>query len=1313
MGLLLFILLMLSIPAAVIFSLGWWAGGARQRSKSRRAAQLITSHPHTVAAGQAWRDGFTAGRNRTGRTRVAPAKTREAPVAPEQIASVTGPKTTPSKTPFPEQAPSHVRSPADGFRQIQGSGSAQPSRPARDPAAKEKTAEQRTLRNINITLYAAALLLISAASLSIGLAVPAAVKFIGLVLVAALFYTGGLVIHARSERLRPSATAFTGTGLALIPVTGLALHLLVVHDIPLAWFATSLIGTAAFIHAGSRLQSKVLAALALTFLVSTSWSGGAMVNQGVIWYFIMTMMLAAVSTFLVYRRPAWLANIYLKTFQAAHRFVVPATLAAAVVAAPILDSVDYLVLFTAATLYYAASTMAGSPDDRPLDLTAGRVTATLALAFGAYELGAGVDETIGIVGVLLALQAVLVSMLKASYGRLLEGPAGPQLPGWKRTTAESFIRTEIWCVGLTALALAVIGNGRLVQPDSPGLSDQANIWSSFNWALLLVIAAMGVVAFRERRQMAWLVLAGGLCALFEQAGPAPWRQAILLSLSVLATTVAMRFESRLNRAFLRMGVLVVLPLAGGSVASWAASGYFPDAAGTFPSDSAGNPLAAEQAGVAVLALLWLANVAGSAMALRRRAVHPRGAGARALLLPVGVTIGLGSALLLDRTERATGGAEGGGAEGLTGFIWVLPDWAELLTWTTLGVAVVSATLVLGRNGAKSSIHGHLNARIGNVRPWAHSAGLLGIAGAALLVEVNSADWAAELVLGIGVIYTGLRAVSDGSRSVRGSYAVAAQVCLVLGALQMLELFDADWHAGAAVFAVTLTAGQLARLYLDRSGRPLQGVAFRSVTGWAVLAALVLLPFGYAMVAGGTLFNLSVNASGADQAALLVQLSMLTVYGLAWWLSGAGVPSAGGAAGHGWRALPVAFAVVGLASVPSGVMGLRTGGWLPEPLWNRPAAAVILLVISAMVIAAEYFAGRSVGNSNEGPWLWARRAVNMAGSGPRAVSCALFIGAAVAVAPADEMGWHALILLIAAGGFVIFSMTTGIAALLIGCVIAVPGAFYAAATELFDLSGVPSLSQEAWVFPVSLAAAAVVLYVITAVVGRRFTTPRPDSEVAVKMLLGDAGPGWVWAHAAVLSGGSLAVLGFAAVSANVRGIDWLAYAGCLALAVSAAAAVLEWPQPWRELAAEVASIVVAGCIHRVWLLSAGSVDLFWQAQYWVVILALLASFEYFRQRSGRGDYVAIAGSALLSLSGLVPALFQDSVQTVWTLAGHAVLLVFGLQANRRLFVWWGAAGIGVAVLWYLRGYTFLLLAALAAGLIALAVWRLSRLRARSD
>ena len=56
---------------------------------------------------------------------------------------------------------------------------------------------------------------------------------------------------------------------------------------------------------------------------------------------------------------------------------------------------------------------------------------------------------------------------------------------------------------------------------------------------------------------------------------------------------------------------------------------------------------------------------------------------------------------------------------------------------------------------------------------------------------------------------------------------------------------------------------------------------------------------------------------------------------------------------------------------------------------------------------------------------------------------------------------------------------------------------------------------------------------------------------------------------------------------------------------------------------------------------------------------------------------------------------------------AVLLVAGLGYGERLFVWWGAAGVALCIMWAMRQYTYVLLALIAVGLIALALWRLSR------
>ncbi len=152
-----------------------------------------------------------------------------------------------------------------------------PRRPAPPTAAELAAAavrkEKRDRQNINITLYVASLLLLASSALFIGSGLPAALRFAGVWTITVMLYAGGFVLEARIPRLRPAALAFTGTGLALLPVTGLAMYNFVLHHGPTAWLVTSLAGTVAYVFAAVRLDSRVLAYLSLTFLVSSAWSG--------------------------------------------------------------------------------------------------------------------------------------------------------------------------------------------------------------------------------------------------------------------------------------------------------------------------------------------------------------------------------------------------------------------------------------------------------------------------------------------------------------------------------------------------------------------------------------------------------------------------------------------------------------------------------------------------------------------------------------------------------------------------------------------------------------------------------------------------------------------------------------------------------------------------------------------------------------------------------------------------------------------------------------------------------------------------------
>lgn len=1248
--------------------------------------------------------------------------------------------------------------------------------------------ERRTLRNINITLYVASMLLVAAASLFIGIAFPPGVKFAGLLLLTATFYVGGLAVHTHSERLRPAAVAFTGTGLALIPVAGLALHLLITVGAPVAWFATSIVGTAAFVHAAARLQSKVLAALSLTFLVSTAWSGGAVLNRGLVWYFMFTILLAGVATLAASARPRWLANVYVVAFTAAHRYLVPSTLLVALLLVGTLASTDYVLVFLAATAYYAAAAAFGLRRDRIPNMYAWRATSVMAAVALAAELGAGPAGLSRTAAVLLLVQGTAVILAKVPYARWLaehgsreaaarvesrndQARGGEARANEARTDQPRNVRRQ-WATGPETvvgegLALfaggvlcAAFGNERLMGGD-PGLG-AAHPWWSFNWTLLLVVVVGTHAALREGGRYGWIPIAGGVAVLLEPWDPSPWRQAIVLLVALEGVLAARRKsagaigrrmgvlgwpESLASRvvqgpagtsapkrgdtgpsAVIRSGVdpsgrtrgepgqpqlaqgvaiRVLLPVAAANVAGWAASGWAVPGSASHGAAGGGPGTEAAMIGGAVLrawllayAVAWLANTVVAAIRLRGGNTPERrllSAASEAVLLPLGVAMGLTATLVLlaDGALSVDGGAarEGAGALGVSGTsgqvlgprAWLIAPWpSEWALGATIAVAVVAATLVLGIRGLPAP-EGPRGIRGRRIRGAAHATGVLGLAGGVALGGTFRAEWGVGAVLVLGLAYCSARCASPGRPWVRGVYAAGGQLFLTAFALHLAGRHDADAHATAAIAALTLAAGQSARLVLQR-GKPAHGgIGLHALMGWATFGLLTAGPFAYGAANAaptGTDFGyLAGYEPGVDQASLLVQLICLGVFATLWWRHGDGVR---GHAGRRWTVVAVALAAGGIAVVPSGALSLRDGGWLPDPLWNLPAAVLLLVSLAAAAIVAE-------------AWNRSRSRAAAAYTGPRGAAAAGLLAAALAVAPVGEPGWKAPVLVMIAAGFAVFAATSGIPWLLLGTALALPAAVYAGVVHFVQPVGPDALSFEPVVFLATQVASGAVLYAAGTVRagGRRWIS-------------GEWVPQW-WTpgHSVVCAGGGLANVGLGGLAAQGESAP-LVYVGLLTIAASAVAAVFEWPSGRRTIPAEAAYVVVAACLHRAWWVAVGGAGYFWAVQYWVVVLALAAAFHYLARRGARGTAFLCVGAGLLSASGLTSVFVGGAERQIWTLTGHAALLAFGLLSNRRVFVVWGAAGVGLAVLWYLRGYTFLLLLLLAVALIGVAVWRLSKI-----
>jgi hypothetical protein len=222
--------------------------------------------------------------------------------------------------------------------------------PVDEPSYEESPAEllarkeKRERQNINVTLYAASLLLVAAGALFVGTSLPAVLRFAGVCLITGLFYGTGLALHPRAPKLRPAAVAFAGTGLALVPVAGLAMYNFAVQDGPLAWLLTSVVGTLAYIAAAIRLESRVLVYLSLTFVVSTAWSGVSVLGASLVWYFAAMIGFAVAVTLVTLLKPHWIPPLFLRPIMLLDPFVVPAVAVAATVMLLDLDRGEFALI---------------------------------------------------------------------------------------------------------------------------------------------------------------------------------------------------------------------------------------------------------------------------------------------------------------------------------------------------------------------------------------------------------------------------------------------------------------------------------------------------------------------------------------------------------------------------------------------------------------------------------------------------------------------------------------------------------------------------------------------------------------------------------------------------------------------------------------------------------------------------------------------------------------------------------------------------------------------------------------------------------
>jgi hypothetical protein len=179
-----------------------------------------------------------------------------------------------------------------------------------------------------------------------------------------------------------------------------------------------------------------------------------------------------------------------------------------------------------------------------------------------------------------------------------------------------------------------------------------------------------------------------------------------------------------------------------------------------------------------------------------------------------------------------------------------------------------------------------------------------------------------------------------------------------------------------------------------------------------------------------------------------------------------------------------------------------------------------------------------------------------------------------------------------------------------------------------------------------------------------------------------------------------MLGFAAFAHLVSGTLPLA-TGATIVALAATIGGEGWRTRRRGLIESSVYVATFG-LQRVVEVLIPEINLVAYAHWWALTIAIvgLLSSRYRRTR------FVIAMSFVTLASGIY-ALSEGGYYQLLFLVEHLALLVAGALRSRGWAIWWGITASTLAILYFLRGYTFLWLGFLGLLMIGIVVWRLLR------
>ncbi|ABM09702.1 hypothetical protein [Paenarthrobacter aurescens] len=1382
------LLLLIVIVGAVGYALGVAMGRRGTSDDAYVAPDKAAAYQAGYLAGHVagWRDAEAKGQDVN---RAAARTAQQAPISspPAPVSSPPAPVSSPPAPVYlqrPVQAPAppamplpDVRSP---FRPPSPQPASQQARPpmpppaARQPAPYQQVAspvppppvvretpeaaaarkEKRDQQNINITLYVASLLLVAAGALFVGTSLPALFRFVGIWFITALFYVSGMVIHARVARLRPAAVAFVGTGLALIPVTGLAMYNFVLHNGPAAWLVTSLLGTAVYAYTAVRLDNKVLAFLSLSFVVSTAWSGVSVLGGALVWYFTALIGVAILLTVVALLNPRWLPPLYVRPLMVLHPSLVPLVAVAVTLTPHLLSKGEYAWVMLMCGVYFAVMFFVPQARYRVQHLYAARAALTLAL------LGVVWDVTADVSSVMLAAAICLgVQSLGVAYGG-------------KRLLPHSWWYDAVSCLALqlvtSAVLTVVLEFGAFDLPNYVPLSltmltAMVVVWKLGQGMEFAPVAVLGVAGALGGLLGAWTVsalLASAALYWFLRAliRPASYCQYLILAGRIAITLavpagVAGIFTGNPDRTAYSLIALV----AGASVQQLLSAGL----------ERGGVRLLAPQASVAGFGG---AAVAGLLALPAFDAASGRPAVAAAVL--VVLLAGLASGLLVFPQSHRDPGTRDAWRPSVAEVI--APATAAIagsmaaafVSWTQANVVLLALLAYLVVTAVRISPTFHRQcywwlARIvgtvlvasayGDAMRDGWSIRLAGeIASVGLVVVVAAAlqlilplragsrrryprasvfDAGAVLALmaaattfltvttelggwgvrdswqpGVAAVTTALAAVIVSAilREHAAAWIFAPAALVLLLALRLGDIRDVQILLGIFAAYGGFMVGVI-RHRLIRGGYLLAvrvlGGAFIAVTVADVTESPAAVSISLALVfVAQHVLTLVLRRLGVDvafqqatvRATLGAQLLLPFVYLLAGDYDGGGR----------WVVMLQLALVPASAAVVWRILGTRGSRYFGV----AAIGAGVIAAGPALLFPASTWLHQPLLDKSQVPVVLLALAVAMIAA--RAVFGPEKAAAGVEVAVTERWFWlNSAMAFTVAGGLLTLGVSYSLAGLsvlvLAGVLFAVSHferlpALYAAAAPAVLVGAVPAVDGLLQGLPTGVwsdYAACFFGGVGTAVI-----------LYSLKMFGGPAISGQHWRRNSLSAAAALAVASSAAVG---LGHDETSMLGFVLVAATGVLAVVEVPHG-KWLAAELAGLISVAALQRAVLFVDGSrPDWFWAAQWYVVAGAVIAGLRYVKgQRTDGLPRLCIAAGAL-SLTSLGTIFGGTSSQQLYVLVAHVLLLAAGLLLAERLLVWWGAIAVALSVMWALRSYAFAMLALVALALIVLAVWRLNR------